>query len=163
MTDNKKPKRLGQVARELNVGSSTIVNHLASKGIKIDDNPNASISAEHYFLLKKEYESSMLEKMEVAKQNINKKPASNIVIESQKNAKNKEDEEEQTFTIKSASDSNFKQSVKLQDKDSKEPETIRGGHQMKVVGKIDLPGKKSSKPDTGNVFRIVAKCCQKPE
>ena len=36
--------RLGQAARKLNVGSSTIIDFLAKKGYDIDSNPNTKIT-----------------------------------------------------------------------------------------------------------------------
>ena len=36
--------RLGQVARKLNIGKDTIIEHLAKKGFEIDHSPNAKIS-----------------------------------------------------------------------------------------------------------------------
>ena len=54
--------RLSQVARQLNVGISTITESLASKGFKVDSNPNAKITEAQYNLLLKEFESSSLDK-----------------------------------------------------------------------------------------------------
>ena len=51
MTEEKKTKRLSKVAREFNVGLSTIVEFLAKKGIEIDSNPNTKISGDHYELV----------------------------------------------------------------------------------------------------------------
>jgi len=50
-----KPIRLGKAAGELNVGISTLVDFLGSKGVKIDTNPNTKLEAEHYDLLCKEF------------------------------------------------------------------------------------------------------------
>ncbi len=57
-------KRLSQVARKLNVGRDTIIEFLASKGIEIDRNPNAKITAENYSLLAKEFAASLHDKEE---------------------------------------------------------------------------------------------------
>ena len=50
-----KPIRLGKAAGELNVGVSTLVEFLESKGIKIDANPNTKLEGEHYDVLQKEF------------------------------------------------------------------------------------------------------------
>ena len=50
-----KPIRLGKAAGELNVGISTLVEFLESKGVKIDANPNTKLESEHYEILQKEF------------------------------------------------------------------------------------------------------------
>lgn len=50
-----KPIRLGKAAGELNVGISTLVEFLDSKGVKIDANPNTKLEEEHFELLRKEF------------------------------------------------------------------------------------------------------------
>ena len=45
MSDTK-TTRLSKIARELNVGISTIVEFLHKKGVKIDSNPNEKITSE---------------------------------------------------------------------------------------------------------------------
>ena len=47
--------RLSKVAKELNVGIGNIVDHLASKGIKIDGRPNTKITLDAYELLKQQF------------------------------------------------------------------------------------------------------------
>ncbi|MDD2634891.1 MAG: translation initiation factor IF-2 [Bacteroidales bacterium] len=58
MTSEAKPKRLSIVARELNVGTSTIVQFLENKGFDIGNNPNAKIPVECLDLLNEEYKDS---------------------------------------------------------------------------------------------------------
>jgi translation initiation factor IF-2 len=55
-------ERLVKVAKELNVGLSTIVDFLNSKGFPIDNKPTSLVSDEMHALLLKEYSSSMAEK-----------------------------------------------------------------------------------------------------
>src|SRR5690606_6370302 len=50
-----KPIRLGKAAGELNVGMSTLVEYLASKGQEIDASPNTKLSPEQYDLLRTEF------------------------------------------------------------------------------------------------------------
>lgn len=53
----KKVYRLFRVAKELNVGSSTLVEHLASKGFEIANSPNTKLDGEMYGVLLKEFSS----------------------------------------------------------------------------------------------------------
>lgn len=50
-----KPIRLGKAAGEFNVGMSTIVEFLESKGVTIDSTPNTKLMPEQYDLLRSEY------------------------------------------------------------------------------------------------------------
>ncbi len=50
-----KPIRLGKAAGELNVGMSTLVEFLASKGQTIDASPNSKLTPEQYDLLRTEF------------------------------------------------------------------------------------------------------------
>ena len=58
--------RFSQVARKLNVGSSTIVDFLSSKGFDVDSSPNAKITGEQYGMLAKEFAASASEKEEAS-------------------------------------------------------------------------------------------------
>ena len=53
------PKRLVKVAKELNVGTSTIVDHLQNNGYEIDNKPTAKITDEMYDELLKEFSTSI--------------------------------------------------------------------------------------------------------
>ena len=61
-----KTMRFSQVARKLNVGSSTIVDFLSSRGFDVDSSPNAKITGEQYGMLAKEFASSASEKEEAS-------------------------------------------------------------------------------------------------
>ncbi|TVR73545.1 MAG: translation initiation factor IF-2 [Marinilabiliales bacterium] len=60
-------KRLSKVAREFNLGISTIVEFLKKKGFDIDANPNTKVTEEQYHLLLKEYSSEISVKKESEK------------------------------------------------------------------------------------------------
>ena len=51
------PKRLSKVAKELNVGISTIVDFLSEQGKDIDTSPNTKLDAEIYELLLDEFQA----------------------------------------------------------------------------------------------------------
>ena len=57
MAEENKNIRLNKVAREFNIGITTIVDYLAKKGHKIDNNPNSKIDEVMYKLLAKEFQS----------------------------------------------------------------------------------------------------------
>ena len=65
-----KVTRLSKIAKELNVGISTIVEFLHKKGIIIDSNPNTKITPEQHDLLLKEYSSDLNVKKESEKLNL---------------------------------------------------------------------------------------------
>lgn len=147
---SEKTMRLSQVARKLNVGTSTIVEHLAAKGYDIDNKPNTKISVEQYNMLFKEFQSSADAKEEASELTIGKKHSQNLVIESEGPVLNKdEDNEEDEITITNLDAS--KKQEKPEAKESKpESETsdrvkLQG---FKVVGKIDLDqGRKTAKKE----------------
>ena len=47
--------RLSKVAKELNVGIASIVDYLASKGVKVDGRPNTKITQDAYEILKQQF------------------------------------------------------------------------------------------------------------
>lgn len=55
-----KMMRLSQVARILNVGITTIVDHLSAKGYKVESNPNTKINADQIEFLAKDFKSNEL-------------------------------------------------------------------------------------------------------
>jgi translation initiation factor IF-2 len=72
MSDTK-TTRLSKIARELNVGISTIVEFLHKKGVKIDSNPNEKITSEQVDMLLKEFSSDLNVKKESEKLNLRNK------------------------------------------------------------------------------------------
>ena len=54
-----KPIRLGKAASELNVGVSTLVEFLESKGMKIDSNPNTKLEEDQIDLLRGEFSADV--------------------------------------------------------------------------------------------------------
>ncbi len=54
-----KTQRLGKTAGELNVGVSTIVDFLATKGITVDSNPNTKLEPEHFELLRTQFAADL--------------------------------------------------------------------------------------------------------
>ena len=127
--------RLGQVARKLNVGISTIVDSMAKKGFDVESNPNSKISMEHYNMLAKEFKSSAQDKEEASHLSIGKRHNETFTIKA-------EPEPEQPKKQEPA-----KQAPPVEENKETEPEIEKisseapklGG--IKVVGKIDLDAK----------------------
>lgn len=62
-----KMMRLSQVARILNVGITTIVDHLSAKGYKVESNPNTKINSDQIEFLAKDFKSDDLKTSMVPK------------------------------------------------------------------------------------------------
>ena len=60
-------QRLVKIAKELNVGTSTIVDFLKNNGFEIDNKPTANVSDEMYTILLKEFSKSIEEKVKADK------------------------------------------------------------------------------------------------
>ena len=71
MSEDKSIK-LFKAAKELNIGIGTIVEFLASKGFKIDKQPNAKLDADMYQTLLKEFAADKIIKEEAKQINIGK-------------------------------------------------------------------------------------------
>ena len=55
------PVKISKVAKDLNVGTSTIIEFLSKKNITVESNPNARISDEHYKMLLDAFRTDMEE------------------------------------------------------------------------------------------------------
>ncbi len=55
MSETSETIRLSKLARELNVGISTLIEEAEKKGIKIENNPNTKLSKEVVQVLEKEF------------------------------------------------------------------------------------------------------------
>jgi translation initiation factor IF-2 len=131
-----KMMRLSQVARILNVGITTIVDHLSAKGYKVESNPNTKINSDQIEFLAKDFKSddlrtSMVPKAAPAETPVEtkeEKVKSDVdgILYFRNNAAKPADEkpqaEEKTEVVPPAQENR-----------------LPG---IKVVGKIDLDGKK---------------------
>lgn len=134
-------KRLVKIAKELNVGTGSIVEFLAGKGFEIDGKPTAKVSDEMYNLLVQEFRGSMAVKEQ----------ANQLVIGSNRQSVKKEESE----NISPLKEENLEEPVQSEQKEdpsaaketAKEDEVTsretNGG--LKVVGKIDLDPKPKQK------------------
>jgi translation initiation factor IF-2 len=140
--------RLGQAARKLNVGSSTIIDFLASKGYDIDSNPNSKVTPDQYALLAKEYADSAHDKEEASGLTIGNSSTDNVILTSTPTPSTPEPvvEKEEEILIKDNVASQEPATEEAVDENNKsESPKLQG---IKVVGKIDLsPKKKAAAPE----------------
>ncbi|UJP66072.1 translation initiation factor IF-2 [Mongoliitalea daihaiensis] len=145
-----KTMRLGQVARKLNVGISTLVDSLAKKGFDVENNPNSKINVEQFSMLAKEFKSSAMEKEEASHLHIGKRHHENFTIEAESEAK----EEKKPDPIPEPKPASQPVPVASAPKEAKaeEPEKEKVSAEapklqgIKVLGKIDLNPKKEPAP-----------------
>lgn len=121
--------RLNKVAREFNVGVSTLVDFLKNKGNDVDTNPNTKISDEQYKILAKEFSSDINLKQESKKLDL-------------KSSRIKKE------TISIESESSPVEEVSIKDE-------VKLESNIRVVGKIDLNKPAANKPDTKNEAKKV--------
>jgi translation initiation factor IF-2 len=156
-----KMMRLNLAARKLNVGLSTITEFLGKKGFEVDSKPNSKISEEQFVMLAKEFASSALEKEEASGLTIGKKHNSNVTIDSERDAVEKEEEEDSILIKNTGSRSNKatgddsraipkkeEEAPKAEDKpeEKKEDSSYKSDapklQGIKILGKIDLNPRK---------------------
>jgi translation initiation factor IF-2 len=129
MAAGNKGTRISKVARELNVGISTIVEFLNKKGADLDSNPNNKISDEQYDLLLKEYGSDLSLKKK-SKSITLKSKQETVSINDNKEDAPEEDSNEEELIVKGQSPDNII-----------ETEEPKERIELKVVGKVELEKK----------------------
>jgi len=169
MSEEVKNIRLSKAAREFNVGTSTIVEFLAKKGMSIDPSPNTKLTEEQYALVVKEYQGekevkknadqlgNIAFKGKTITVESTEKPKvveeeeeivsikSNILVNDKKDKEDKEEKEKkEKKEIKEKKEE--KVEVKKEEKQEEKVEAIK----LNVVGKIDLDGGKKAKEQKGD-------------
>lgn len=136
--------RLGQVARKLNVGISTIVEFLAKKGSDVENNPNSKINMDQFNMLAKEFKSSALEKEEASHLSIGKRHHETFTIEAESDVK-EEKKPEPVAQVRTPEPPKPQPKPEMEVEEEKvekipvEAPKLQG---IKVLGKIDLGAKK---------------------
>ncbi len=140
-----KSVRLGQASRKLNVGHNTILEFLSKKGISVENNPNAKLTAEQFAMLAKEYASSASEKLEASGITIGTKPVENIAQKSEPETHRKKADDEENVLIKNLGSKDI-----VKHKDEPKPEKVEAEKPklegIKVLGKINLEKEPKTKP-----------------
>ncbi len=129
-----KATRLSKIAREFNVGISTIVEFLHKKGYTIDTNPNTKISPEIYSVLVQEYSNDLNVKKESEKVSLRKvretKEVGNIETVEEESIDEEAEEPTDEVLIKDLSAG--------KPKEVPVPSQNKIKENIRVVGKIDI-------------------------
>lgn len=123
-----KPQRLSKVARDFNLGLSTIVEFLSEKGFEVEAKPNTKLLPEMMEVLVGEFQPDKSLKEKSAKISVQPPKRETVSIEPVVEEKKKEEVEPKI------TDEIFK--------GEDEPSKLDG---LKVIGKIDLPTKSTKK------------------
>ncbi len=136
-----KMMRLSQVARILNVGITTIVDHLSAKGYKVETNPNTKINSDQIDFLAKDFKSDEL------KSTLSFKPAPSEAPSEIKEEKVKSDVDDILY-FRNSPAKPVEEKPKTEEKTELNPTDFENKLPgIKVVGKIDL--------DTGKPITTV--------
>lgn len=122
------PVRLSKAAKEFNVGITTIVDFLKSKGIEIESKPNTKIENETYEILQQEFLDSKMLKEKAQQAGVRATKRETVSLDKERQPEKKEAEEEEGILIKNVQGAN--EDI-LKPKAEKKPG-------LNVVGKIDL-------------------------
>lgn len=125
---NVRKLRLHQVARELKVGQTTIVEFLEKKGIKVENAPSTLIEPHVYEVLEKEFGGSRTESVNI-REKINQKLEA-VSLGNRKEGPAAED------------DTDFKKEVIIKSGVISVKDEVPTMNAPKILGKIDLSGKK---------------------
>jgi translation initiation factor IF-2 len=146
--------RLSKLAREFNLGITTIVDFLKHKGIDVDSNPNTKVSPEAYALLVKEYSNEITFKKESEKislRSVKEKTSVTLadVIDKEGGEGGETEESEDEVLIKDSSlgRTHHEPVVELPKPKKEEP---------KIVGKIDLESLNKKKAEPKSKKKEVA-------
>ncbi len=142
-----KVTRLSKLAREFNVGISTIVDFLSDKGHEIESSPNTKIDEDLYRILVDEFQSEKATKEKSKFAGVSKEARETVSLERKEEKVEPVVEEEAEVSPAEETKSEAPEEVKP----AKEEE--EGSPKLSVVGKIDLdsintktrPAKKSKK------------------
>ncbi len=168
MTEGTKVLRLSKIAREFNIGTNTIVDFLAKKGMAIDSNPNTKISEDAYLILAKEFQKEKSFKDEVRKTGLSftKRESISIpegeqadeVINKQIPKKEDDDEEDRDLLIKDIK-SSMSETTPTAHADKSESDFLKEKVRLsgpKILGKLDadqMKGKSSPKDEKPLVIK----------
>jgi len=156
MTQGKQSIRLSKVAKELNVGISTIVDFLNKKKIEIDSNPNTKINSDVYDLLLHEYSQDGKMKKESEKLSLGKhRSKSEVITIDKKDDLEDEPEEAEEVMVKDMS-SKSETIVPKQEKTKIEPKVEQPKAQPKEEP-VEKPVEADEKPENTNQLKVLGK------
>ncbi|MDQ6481593.1 translation initiation factor IF-2 [Dyadobacter sp. LHD-138] len=131
-----KMMRLSQVARILNVGITTIVDHLSAKGYKVESNPNTKINSDQIDFLAKDFKSDDL-KASWSPKSTSSEPAAEAKEEKLKS------DVDGILYFRNSPSKPIEEKPQVEEKaESNTPALENRLPGIKVVGKIDLDAKR---------------------
>ena len=142
-------KRLSKVAKEFNVALHTIVDFLASKGQKIESNPNAKLSPAQYEILLDQFSDEKKDKdmaTSISKAKAKREGMEDVIVTEPVKKPTKEEQEEILIKDLQAP----KEGVKKKVKEEVKEEVIKAKSEkleVNVKGKIDLDSLSKSKTE----------------
>ncbi len=144
MSDENKALKLAKVAKEFNISLSSVVEFLTGKGYAVERNPNFPIDNDMYRSLGKEYgkEKELREQADKIQIGGNRKGANSIDDQNDSKSNADASDDSEVILIK-----NLNEPIKRKTEDEKieaKAPTLSG---PKVLGKIDLSGKKAEKEE----------------
>jgi translation initiation factor IF-2 len=164
MGQENKEIRLNKVAKELNVGVSTIVDFLKKKGFEVENNPNHRIDMKQYDILVKEFSSDIIAKKQMEKQaEIEKERKKAISAETK--AKKQAEKTENTNQVPNKAEVKVLGKIDL-DKNKNAKPTSNQNSQPQEVKKQETPEEKDNnpqpkaaqnKPSEGQNFKVLGK------
>jgi translation initiation factor IF-2 len=96
-----KTHRLGRVAGELNVGISTLIDFLDTKGVKIDPNPNSKLEENHYDMLRQQFADDQIIKEQSKLSSVKREKRETITLKDAKQQESNvaDEDDEDDFDI----------------------------------------------------------------
>jgi translation initiation factor IF-2 len=154
-----KVQRLSKVARELNVGISTLVEFLGSQDIEIDSNPNTKLEPEHVDILSEQFADDQSLKEESKKNVFKRERRETVSLKTKDKEESSEDDDSEVEVKAPAKEPAKKEEPQAEkepekeeeekssdDSDDKKPTVSKedsktlgdGDLKVSVVGKVDL-------------------------
>jgi translation initiation factor IF-2 len=161
-----KAQRLGKAAGELNVGMTTIVDFLASKGITIDPNPNTKLEPEQFEMLRTQFAADQTLKEQSKMSAVKREKRETITLRDTRPEEPRH-EEAPAEPVKTPERPAAVQPEKAEEKVEEqqpvaaEEKTERSG--LNVVGKIDLDALNTRTRPDKRAKEEAAAPAEKPE
>jgi len=145
MITGEKGSRLSKIARELNVGITTLVDYLHKQGFKISTDPNTKIEADMHELLEKQFRKDHEARIEADKVNLRHHRAKNesVTIEDLQSVKKEPEEsdaDDDSIMVKDHSLHHYKEEKRVDPVPvTRKPETIPVAPKQEPVAEIPKP------------------------
>jgi translation initiation factor IF-2 len=151
-----KGTRLSKIAREFNVGISTIVEFLTKKGYEVDSNPNSKISSDIYDILVDEYSTDISAKKEsdrLSFKNLRDEKETISINDLDQQRPSQQTSEEEVF-IK---DPSVKGSIEMPEAKEDEVVGVEAAKEEKTSDKSEEVPDKKDEDEPGKDLKVVGK------